>query len=46
MTDQIPDAPTTRAVTAREPIYADYQAKTVRVIPLFELRRTEGRTGS
>ena len=28
-------------VTAVEPIYAEYQAKTARAIPLFELRRTE-----
>ncbi len=28
-------------VTAVEPIYAEYQAKTARVIPLFELRRAE-----
>jgi deazaflavin-dependent oxidoreductase (nitroreductase family) len=28
-------------VTAAEPIYAEYQAKTTRAIPLFELRRAE-----
>lgn len=28
-------------VTAMEPIYAEYQAKTARAIPLFELRRTD-----
>ena len=28
-------------VTALEPIYAEYQAKTARAIPLFELRRVE-----
>jgi deazaflavin-dependent oxidoreductase (nitroreductase family) len=33
-------------VTAMEPIYAEYQAKTARVIPLFELRRTESHAGS
>jgi deazaflavin-dependent oxidoreductase (nitroreductase family) len=28
-------------VAAMEPVYAEYQSKTARVIPLFELRRTE-----
>jgi deazaflavin-dependent oxidoreductase (nitroreductase family) len=28
-------------VTAMEPIYAEYQSKTARVIPLFDLRHTE-----
>lgn len=28
-------------VTAMEPIYAEYQARTARAIPLFELRRAE-----
>lgn len=28
-------------ITAMEPIYAEYQSKTARVIPLFELRRVD-----
>jgi deazaflavin-dependent oxidoreductase (nitroreductase family) len=28
-------------VTAMEPVYAEYQAKTARAIPLFELRRAQ-----